>query len=459
MAIRFLVRPSVYSLITFTTATIPSLQIPKPPAFSTSPKPQIPRPPDFSQKTYHMNVVSLSNLFQRYRFPPCKLHTFLTRNRFLLNSHSADIEKSLKILISLKPCQDFLHSVVNNCPRVLELEFLKKWEMGISEMGASHVSWITIQNVLEVSRKFDLDPNDFYRCLQCLKGLRLSDSAVNRVLETFPMVIMMSGDQIRDRIEFLVGIGIQRNEIDRIFQWFPGILAYSMENKLKPLFSEFEDLGFSTDVVRKEILRDPRILGLEVGELSKCLRMLRSLKCRVAIDEKIFRQGVFRAGYEVKLRVDVLHKYGLTYRDAFTILWKEPRVMLYQIEDIKKKIEFLINRMKFDVLCLVEVPEYLGVNFEKQIVPRYSAIEYLRSKGGLGDEVGLKALIKCSRMRFYNLYVKPYPECEKIYGRFAGDVEVKNRHPVGMWKLFKPQKYRESKEDVQNIKCFMETLV
>ena len=133
--------------------------------------------------------------------------------------------------------------------------------------------------------------------------------------------------------------------------------------------------------------------------------------------------------------------------------------MHYEIEDIEKKIEFLVHRMKFDVLWLVDVPEYLGVNFEKQIVPRYNVIEYLRSKSGLGDEVGLKRLIKLSRLRFYNLYVKPYPECEKMFGRFAGGIEDENQHPVGMWKLFKPKKYPESKEDLKNIKSFMESLV
>ncbi|KZV37135.1 hypothetical protein F511_15055 [Dorcoceras hygrometricum] len=64
--------------------------------------------------------------------------------------------------------------------------------------------------------------------------------------------------------------------------------------------------------------------------------------------------------------------------------------------------------MSFDIQCLVEVPEYLGLNLDKQIVPRFKVIDHLRSNGGLGDEV--------SRLKFYNLYVRPYPELEKVYG-------------------------------------------
>ncbi|KAL7096878.1 hypothetical protein ACP275_10G108300 [Erythranthe tilingii] len=194
--------------------------------------------------------------------------------------------------------------------------------------------------------------------------------------------------------------------------------------------------------------------------------MLRTLKCRAAIKDQIFRNGEFRAGYEAKLRIDCLRKHGLIYRDAFTVLWKEPRVIIYEVGDIEKKIAFLVNTMKFDIRCIVEVPEYLGVNFEKQIVPRFNVIEYLRSSDGLGDEVGLRNLVKMSRLRFYNMYVKPYPECERMYGRFCGDVVVgngnrnrnRNRHPVGMWKLFKPEPNSEADDDVENIKLYMESL-
>ena len=154
----------------------------------------------------------------------------------------------------------------------------------------------------------------------------------------------------------------------------------------------------------------------------------------------------------MKLRIDCLCKYGLIRREAFSIIGREPRVILYDVKEIEKKIDFLLNEMKFDVQWLLDVPEYLGISFEKQIVPRHNVIEYLRSIGGLGDEVGLKSLIKLTRLKFHNLYVKPYAECEKIYGRFPEQVNQKNQHPVGMWKLFKPQKYPQSKEDAKNIR-------
>ncbi|KAL6995054.1 hypothetical protein U1Q18_005188, partial [Sarracenia purpurea var. burkii] len=209
-----------------------------------------------------------------------------------------------------KPSQEFLVLVVFNCPRILELEFLKDWEMGLSGMGISNATLLVIQNVLQISRKLGLGPEDLSRCIQRLKGLGFSDDTVTRVLEEFLMAIVMNRDRIRERIEFLVGNGIDRNQIDWIFNLFPDILVHGVENKLKLLFDELKELGFSLDVVRREILRDPSVLGLELGELYRCLELLRNLKCRVPIKERIYSERAFRAGLEVKRRVDCLCRYG-----------------------------------------------------------------------------------------------------------------------------------------------------
>lgn len=60
------------------------------------------------------------------------------------------------------------------------------------------------------------------------------------------------------------------------------------------------------------------------------------------IKEKIFSEGEFKVGFVVKLRVDCLYRYGLIYRDVLSVLKRELRLIIYGIEDIEKKIEFLL---------------------------------------------------------------------------------------------------------------------
>lgn len=294
-----------------------------------------------------------------------------------------------------------------------------------------------------------------------LRGLGFCDSTVSKVLEAFPNVLVMNEVDVRRKVEFLVSIiDIPRSDIERFFHIFPEILGFSIDSKLKPLLDEFIKIGFSKDEIKKEIFREPRVLGLELGELPRCLDLIKTLKCRQVIRDEILKEGLFRAGFEAKLRVDCLCEHGLIRRDAFKVVWKEPRVVLYEVDEIEKKIEFLTSRMGFHVNCLADVPEYLGVNLHKQIVPRYDVVEYLRLRGGLGCDIGLKGLIKPSTKRFYNLYVKPYPECERIFGkrREEEDARVRKRHPAGLWKLMKPPSHVTTEEDVVNMKSFVESL-
>ncbi|KAG2396886.1 uncharacterized protein HKW66_Vig0231620 [Vigna angularis] len=131
--------------------------------------------------------------------------------------------------------------------------------------------------------------------------------------------------------------------------------------RLLPLFREIKELGFSNREMRREISLDLRILGMEIGELTWCLRLIESLKCRESI----------REGY---------------------------RVICYGVGDVARKVEFLVERMKCSVECLAKVPKYLGVSFEKQIVAKYSVVECLRRKGAIGFEFGLKDLVMPSRL-------------------------------------------------------------
>ncbi|TKY73288.1 Mitochodrial transcription termination factor-related [Spatholobus suberectus] len=407
-------------------------------------------------QSHYRKQVALATLFRKYGFPSSLLPSFLSRNPSLLRSPLPRLRQSLAALFSLGIPQNAVVSLLTSCPSVLDPAFLETFESHFPQLKSRSPQ--TLVNLLLCSRRFHLDPRELSRRLDALNGFAFSEAAVASVLEGFPDALAASEAEIAGAVNFLAEVGIPGDEIDSIVRMFPRVLGLGVENRLRPLISEIRGLGFSLREVRREISRDPRILGMEVGEFSRCLRLLESLKCRETIKERVTGEGLVRACFEVKLRADCLCGYGLTRRDALKVLWKEPRVIGYDVGDIERKVEFLVQRMKCGVECLADVPRYLGVNFEKQIVPRYGVVEYLRGKGAIGFEVGLNDLVMPTRLRFYNLYVKPYPECEKIYGRFSGGVEVKRRHPAGLWKLFKPQKFRESGEDVKNMRSFMEAL-
>ncbi|KAL9243313.1 hypothetical protein vseg_017215 [Gypsophila vaccaria] len=424
-------------------------------SFTSTQNPQSLDLPDSLQDTHCRKKISLANLFQRYGFPSPLLQDFIAKNKSLSNSNVSELEQSLeKLNLSFNLNQNEIVSLVCSCPCIMELEFLKKWEVGIVSLGSFGRFSGVVRSVLEVSRKFGIDPDRYSSYVAVLRGFGFSDGTIIRILEVFPEVVIMDELELSKKVDFWILQGFKTQVIDEICYSFPKVIGYGVENRLKPLLNEFVDLGFGRRTVREEIVREPRILSFEVGELRRYLELLQRLRCRDSIKEKIFNQGEFKAGFAVKQRVDCLCGYGLTRRDALNILKREPRAITYDIEDIEAKVEFLLENMKYGIDSLIEVPEYLGVNFDKQIVPRHNVIEYLRSRDGLGVELGLRDIVKPTRLKFYNLYVKPYPECEKLYGRFSEYAETKSRHPVGLWKCFKPPQYPESSDDVKNLRSF-----
>ncbi|KAI4340157.1 hypothetical protein MLD38_025022 [Melastoma candidum] len=401
--------------------------------------------------------VSLSNLFRRYGFPHSDLPSFLEKNRYVLDFRLNEVEKSLAFLSSLKVPRDLAVSVIMECPGILEYDFLKEWERMFRESGLIGLSQISLLNVIKCSRRSGVNAHGFGAVVSALKGLGFRDNTCRKIFEEFPGVVAVEELEIYEKVKFIEGIGITRDGCDYLFYKCPRILGFGVENRLRPLLSEFRRVCSDEHLLREEILREPSMLGMEPGEISRCLQLLMTLKCRDPIRGKILSEGVLRAAFEVKLRVDCLCRHGLIYRGAFKVLWKEPRAILYLVEEIERKIEFLLNVMKFDINSLADVPEYLGVSLEKQIIPRYNVIEHLQSMGGLGDPVDLKGLIRLSTLKFYNLYVKPYPECERIFGK-AKAAREKSYHPVGLWKMLKPEKHTLTRRDTENIRCFVEGL-
>lgn len=292
-----------------------------------------------------------------------------------------------------------------------------------------------------------------------MRGMGFTEETVKKLFEELPLAVLKDSIGFRKKLDLLKYFGFSLCEIDQILFSFPEYFGLNFEARLKPFIDELHEMNFSHAEIRAAMLENPKpFLRLEPGELSRCIAFLDSLRCRHLIKERILNRGYLQGAINVKLRIECLHKHGLSLREAFKVLHAEPRVILYDLEDLEEKIDFLLHKMRFCIEHLVECPEYLGVHLKKQIIPRYNVFEHLRSVGGLGDEVWMKHYVKLSRMNFYNMFVKPYPECEKIFNGFRREKRDRPRQPVGIWKLFKPQKFEQSDKDIRNMREFMKSL-
>lgn len=408
-------------------------------------------------------LVAVTRLLERYGFPRTDIYDLIQKHKPLLKCSESELEKTLKTLEVYGLSRETLPLFLHSCPSVLNIDYLNQWRPLFSSLQKYPNRASIIGKLLNYCAKFGLDPvgpQNYEENVKFLLDHRIGSSYIGRCLEKCPLLFFLNKQidlepkikVLRDggvriatiyhvlrkylnfvtyrtpslalKIDYLKSIGLTGEDIDQVYSTFPALLAHSVEDKLKPLVTELESLGFTGHHLVKTIVYNPYVFSMKVGgELSRCVSLLKNLKCRKPLQDKIFKEGIITGSRRVKARLEYLTKQGLSHREAFKLLEKEPRIIMYDLQSIEEKVNFLTSDMGFSVRNLIEVPEYLGVNFHKQVLPRYKVIANLRSKGGLGVEVTLKTMMKLTRNQFYNKYVRPYPDCEKIFGNCIKEKE------------------------------------
>eukprot|EP01018_Ginkgo_biloba_P033304 Gb_18638 [translate_table: standard] len=402
-------------------------------------------------------LVAVTRLLERYDFPRTNVFHLIQKQNCLLKCYESELIKTLSALEAYGFSRETLPCLIDSCPSVLDSGYLNKWHPLFSRLKKLPNRAVIIEKILKYCRRFGVEPvgpQNYEENIKFLASHRIGSSYVAKFLQKCPLLFFLNrksdiepnirvlrdagvrNENIHDvlrkflnvvtyrvpslvsKIDYLKSIGLGREDIDHVCSKFPAILGHSVEDKLKPLVHELQSLGFSGHRLVKTIVNNPYVFSMKVGgELSRCVLLLKHLRCRKSIQDKILEQGIIRGSRRVKARVECLTKHGLSHREALKLLEKEPRIIIYDLRCIERKVNFLINDMGFPIRNLIEVPDYLGVNFEKQIIPRHKVIVYLRSRGGLGMEVTLKTMMKLTRNQFYNKYVRPYPDCEKFFGK------------------------------------------
>ncbi|CAN6329115.1 unnamed protein product [Urochloa humidicola] len=314
----------------------------------------------------------------------------------------------------------------------------------------------------------------FLRILPCPSPLSTSSSPPDpRELLRIDRILNIPGAAAADQPSHLPRAAAAAASLHHLLHRSAGLTAAesaSLLRRLPPgahshprlgLLQELAGLRLPGAEIKAALASDPEgLLSMDPGEPSRLLELLRDLRCRKAVKDQILSHGALPATVAARRRVELLHARGLTRHDALRVLAAEPRAMLYSIEDVERKVEFLVSTMGFEVQWLVQYPEFLGVSLDRWIIPRHNVVEHLKSVGGLGDPVEMKHYVKLSRQRFYNMFVKPYPECERIFGGMVRerDQMVRRRHPTGLWKLFAPVKHERTEEEVTNMKLLVGSL-
>ncbi|CAN8267770.1 unnamed protein product [Cochlearia groenlandica] len=180
------------------------------------------------------------------------------------------------------------------------------------------------------------------------------DPSTAKFVEALRVIYKTSVETYQAKIDNYKSIGLGAGDISYIFKKWPSFISYSEKKIARTL----------------ETLRS--CCGLTEYEAIAVLK--KHPKCICSSETKILTS------------VEIFVGLGFTRDDFATMVKRYPQCIDYKAETIKKKTEFLVNKMNWPIENLVMIPQVYGYSLEKRILRRCNVIKALVSKGLLVRE-------------------------------------------------------------------------
>ncbi|GAB4846015.1 hypothetical protein Ancab_025020 [Ancistrocladus abbreviatus] len=257
--------------------------------------------------------------------------------------------------------------------------------------------------------------------LDYLSTFGLSESHLIRMYERHMPSFKINVCSARERLEYLLNVGVKHKDIKKILLRQPQILEYTVENNLKSHVAFLVDLGIPDSRIGQIITAAPSLFSYSVeNSLKPTVRYLievvgikkHDLVKVVQLSAQILVQPVDVSWNErykflskelgaprdsvVKMitkhpqllhysiqdgllpRINFLRSIGMDNSDMLKVLTSLPQVFSLSLKaNLKPKCSYLINELQHEVKSLTKYPMYLSLSLDQRIWPRHKFLVFL----------------------------------------------------------------------------------
>ncbi|CAN8269648.1 unnamed protein product [Cochlearia groenlandica] len=214
------------------------------------------------------------------------------------------------------------------------------------------------------------------------------DPTASKFVQALHVFYEMREKTIEEKVNVFVRLGFVVDDVWEMFKKWPYALKFS-EKKITQTFETLKKCGLDEEEVISVMKRRPEFMRASGEKITNCVETFLGL------------------GFS---------------RDEFKVIVKcYPSCIGLSAERVKKKIDFLVNKMNWPLKEVVVIPPALGYSLEKRIVPRCNVIKALMSKGVINEVDGnppmssvLASSDKVFINRFITRHVKLVPELMAI---------------------------------------------
>ncbi|EOA34358.1 hypothetical protein CARUB_v10021881mg [Capsella rubella] len=199
------------------------------------------------------------------------------------------------------------------------------------------------------------------------------DPTTPKFVQALHVFYQTNDKKIEEKVNVYKGLGFAVEDVWAMFKKWPYCLKYS-EDKISHTFETLKMYGMNEDEVRQVLKKYPQFVRISEQKILN------------------FIETCLGLGFS---------------RDEFVMIVKcFPMCLGLSVETVKKKTEFVVKKMNWQLKDITLFPPVLGYSLEKRIVPRCNVIKALMSKGLLPSELpSMAAVLSSADDDFLKRYV------------------------------------------------------
>ncbi|OWM81349.1 hypothetical protein CDL15_Pgr007387 [Punica granatum] len=232
-----------------------------------------------------------------------------------------------------------------------------------------------------LSEEIDLDRR-WIPLLDYLSTFGLKESHFLQMYERHMLSLQINVCSARERLDYLMSIGVKQSDVKRILLRQPQILEYTVENNLKSHVAFLMGLGIPNSRIGQIIAAAPSLFSYSVEKSLK--PTVRYLVEEVGIKEKELGKVVQLSPQILVQRIDISwntryiflsEELGAPRDSIVKMVTKHPQLLHYSIDDgLLPRINFLrsIGMCNSDILkILTSLTQVLSLSLEDNLKPKY----------------------------------------------------------------------------------------
>lgn len=303
------------------------------------------------------------------------------------------------------------------------------------------------ESAISASKKVKLKtPNRPDSVLELFRNYGFDKTHISHLVRGCPHLLLYDPEKtLLPKLQYLHSVGFSKDDLATVFAYHPTMLTRSLENQIIPITRFLKNLLASDEKVVSFFKRTPyyfqmKFLVPNITTLRKLnvpasnivllavhypTVLLQKRDKFVEIVDKSKEMGFdpLKCTFVLAIRVllgksnkliwdrcfEAYKKWGWSEEDILSAFKKHPLCMILSDMKIERTMGFFVNKMGYQSRVIAEMPAVLLFSLDKRIVPRWSVIQVLITKG-LIKRPSLCSILTPSEKIFLERYVTRYEE-------------------------------------------------